>query len=69
MCNLGWALCANAKPSVRMIQLIQFLSECGMNGMFAVDARAGISSQMMCPRKKGIVPKFQCCLVIGCVMA
>ena len=38
------------------IYLIQFLGECGKNGICAVDARAGISSQMTCPREKGIVP-------------
>ena len=40
-----------------------------MNSLCAGDTRAGISSPMKCPRKTGAVPRFQCCLVVACVMA
>jgi len=37
--------------------------------MCAGEAGAGSSSLMTCPRKKGAVSKFQCCLAVACVMA
>jgi hypothetical protein len=37
--------------------------------MCAGKAGAGSSSLMTCPRKKGAVSKFQCCLAVACVMA